>query len=161
MSQTPFSHFKQDLDIELEHIFLEAKFERWKHIERFLFPYFCYRTGYVTRQGKPDWEVARQSVPRSTLVNDLKDSVMLPLVPESSVVGEIKCLVRDDELSKETLTDILDRLLTYCLVTKAELAKMKQFGIEKAMPANWYQLTTKEPLFRLEFLGITLDRSPL
>ncbi|MGF1756240.1 hypothetical protein L4C33_21955 [Vibrio makurazakiensis] len=161
MPQTALSHFEQDLYIELEHIFLEAKFERWKHIERFLFPYFCYRTGYVTKQGKPDWEFARQSVPKSTSTNDPKELVMIPLVPESSVIGEIKCIVRDDELSKEALSDVLDKLLTYCLITKTELAKMKKLGVEKSMPAAWYQLAAKEPLDRLEFVGITLDHSPL
>ncbi|WP_047043001.1 hypothetical protein [Vibrio mexicanus] len=143
-----------DLDIEFEHLYLEAKYQRWSLVPRFLFSYFCFREGYVTTHGKPDWEKARASCRRSTDASISKQVDLIPLVPLDTLVGEIKCLERDDLLSKDTLRNCLDDLLDYVVISKQEWQKMKNLGLEDRMPVNWYQSKTKDRYARLKAIGI-------
>ncbi|WCP68291.1 hypothetical protein LYZ37_06105 [Vibrio tubiashii] len=133
-----------DLDIEFEHIYLEVKAERWTQIERFLFSYYCYREGFVTSKNKPDWETARATAPRSSNVQDIRDSALEPVVPPAVVIGEIKRYWRDGELTPNSLRRILDSLLHYATISKQELTQLKKAGLQNAMPACWYQSKERE-----------------
>ncbi|KOO16507.1 hypothetical protein AKJ18_04210 [Vibrio xuii] len=145
-----------DLELEFEHIYLEVKAQRWHQIERFLFSYYCYKHDYLSKQGKPDWELARQSVARSTRCKNLKESALEPVVPLSVVVGEIKRYWRDGELTPSNLRRLLDALLDYVLISKAELQALKKAGLQNAMPACWYQSQERIPTDRLTSVGIEI-----
>ncbi|EEX92042.1 hypothetical protein VIOR3934_01460 [Vibrio orientalis CIP 102891 = ATCC 33934] len=145
-----------NLELEFEHIYLEVKAERWHQIERFLFSYYCYKHDYVSKQGKPDWELARQSVARSTRCKSLKESALEPVVPLSVVIGEIKRYWRDGELTPSNLRRLLDGLIDYVLISKAELQALKKAGLQNAMPAYWYQQRTDSIYLRFQSVGIEL-----
>jgi len=145
-----------DLELEFEHIYLEVKAQRWHQVERFLFSYYCYKHDYLSKQGKPDWELARQSVARSTRCKNLKESALEPVVPLSVVVGEIKRYWRDGELTPSNLRRLLDALLDYVLISKAELQALKKAGLQNAMPACWYQSQERIPTDRLTSVGIEI-----
>lgn len=145
-----------DLELEFEHIYLEVKAQRWHQVERFLFNYYCYKHDYLSKQGKPDWELARQSVARSNLCKNLKESALEPVVPLSVVVGEIKRYWRDGELTPSNLRRLLDTLLDYVLISKAELQALKKAGLQNAMPACWYQTQERIPSERLTSVGIEI-----
>lgn len=149
-----------DLDLEFEHIYLEAKAERWHQIERFLFSYFCYREGYLSSKGNPDWEKARASSPRSLQVESLSQSDLEPVVPLEVVVGEIKRYVRDGELTPTTLKRVLDCLLHYKTISKAQKQALKKAGLQSAMPASWYQSEEKDPYLRFKLQGIIVQETP-
>ncbi len=148
-----------DLDIELEHIYLEAKWERWEQVERFLFPYFCFKNNFVTSQNKPDWELARSQCPRSENVTGLKDSQLICVIPEQSIIGEIKILERDGNLTKRVLKKLLDTRLAYCVVSKAELGEIKQQGLLSNMPREWYHGNREDLYARIDQAGITLRQA--
>ncbi|WP_394128530.1 hypothetical protein [Vibrio hepatarius] len=148
-----------DLELEFEHIYLEVKSERWHQVERFLFSYFCYKHDYVSKQGKPDWELARKRVTRSTSCTDLKESALEPVVPLSVVIGEIKRYWRDGELTPSNLRRLLDSLIDYVLISKAELQAIKKAGLQNAMPASWYQSEHKPLLARLSAVAIVIEIS--
>jgi len=150
-----------DQDIELEHIYLEVKAERWHHIERFLFSYYCYKCGYVTKGGKPDWEEARRSVTRSAKFTQLSDSVLEPVVPLEVIIGEVKRYWRDGELTPATLQRIIDCLLDYVVIAKQELRALKKAGLQNAMPASWFQSNEREPLARFNATGILIQEQPV
>lgn len=145
-----------DLELEFEHIYLEVKAQRWHQIERFLFSYYCYKHDYVSKQGKPDWELARQSVARSKRCTNRKESALEPVVPLSVVVGEIKRYWRDGELTPSNLRRLLDSLIDYVLISKAELQTLKKAGLQNAMPACWYQSQERIPTDRLTSVGIEI-----
>jgi len=147
-----------DLDIEFEHIYLEVKAERWGQLERFLFSYYCYREGFVTSKNKPDWETARAKAPRSTKVQDVRDSALESVVPLTVVTGEIKRYWRDGELTPNSLRRILDSLLHYATISKQELTELKKAGLQNAMPAGWYQSEEREALARLNEVKICLQQ---
>lgn len=146
-----------DLELEFEHIYLEVRAERWQQIERFLFSYFCFREGYTTKNGKPDWESARENVPRSIKVESLKYADLEPIVPLDVIVGEIKRYFRDGELTPSVLQRILDSLLNYIVITKQEKTALKTSGLLNTMPASWYQSESKIPYARFESVGINID----
>jgi len=128
-----------DLELEFEHIYLEVRAQRWQQIERFLLSYYCFKHDYTNKQGKPDWQIAREHSPRSTALVSLNDSALEPVVPLAVVVGEIKRYWRDGQLTPNTLKRLLDSLLHYVVITKAEQQKLKKAGLRNAMPASWYQ----------------------
>ena len=148
-----------DEHFELQHILLEIKAERWHAIERFLFPYYCYRHRLVSRQGKPDWNLAREQLPHSSKVTRSKQSVIEPLVPEPSVVGLLKGFWKDNEnITLEQLECLLATWLEYVVISKEELKALKQAGLEKSMPSEWYQ--TDQPTIgaRFDKVGIKISR---
>ncbi|NVD06485.1 hypothetical protein FCU94_06125 [Vibrio sp. JPW-9-11-11] len=146
-----------DLELEFEHIYLEVRAQRWQQIERFLLSYYCYKHGYTNKQGKPDWQLARQHSLRSTVLVSLNDSALEPVVPLKVIVGEIKRYWRDGVLTPSSLKRILDSLLHFVTLSKQELAALKQAGLSHSMPAHWYQSPRKSPLARFEQLAITLE----
>ena len=147
-----------DLDLELEHIFLEVRAERWHQIERFLFSYYCYRCGYVTKQDKPDWESARKHAPRSQGFESIASSALEPIVPLAVVIGELKRYWRDGDLTLPRIRRLLDSLLDYVVISKSELQALKKAGLQNAMPASWYQSEEKLPMARLNAINSTLNQ---
>lgn len=145
-----------DLELEFEHIYIEAKAERWPLIERFLFSYFCMREGYLSKQGKPDWELARSRSVRSTSVTHLKQSELEPIVPLAVIIGEIKRYQRDGELTPSVLQRILNSLLHYAVISKDEKSALSTAGLLNIMPADWYQSETKDMQSRFLKVGIQL-----
>lgn len=148
-----------DIELEFEHIYLEVRAQRWQQIERFLLSYYCYKHEYTNKQGKPDWQIAREHSPRSAALVSLNDSTLEPVVPLAVIVGEIKRYWRDGQLTPNTLKRLLDSLLSYVVITKTEQQKLKKAGLQNAMPASWYQSELREPFERLEKAGIVIQHS--
>lgn len=146
-----------DLELEFEHIYLEVRAERWQQIDRFLFSYFCFREGFVTKHGKPDWETARAKAPRSNQVQAIKQSALEPIVPLEVVVGEIKRYARDGLLTPTSLKRILDCLLHFVVITKQEQTTLKHAGLMNNMPSTWYQCENKNPYARFDSVGIKIS----
>ncbi|WP_299022016.1 hypothetical protein [uncultured Photobacterium sp.] len=129
-------------NLELQHIYLEAYAERYHFLRQFFESYYCYRHHLVTRSGKADWEqifehslrskAARPVGNRKLLVRELR-------LPLSVVTGKLKVLVRDDELSIDSLKQLLDEHLDYVILTRDELKKLKSAGLDERMPAEYYQ----------------------
>ncbi|HAS6382884.1 TPA: hypothetical protein RZA60_000064 [Vibrio vulnificus] len=148
-----------DTHLELQHILLEVKAERWHAIERFLFPYYCYQHQLLTRQGKPDWLLAREKLPRSSSVITTKQCVIEPLVPEQRIVGLLKAHWKDHEqISLLSLTSLFEQWLHYAVITKDEQASLKEAGLENAMPREWYHQEQPSVEARFEKVGIKINR---
>lgn len=138
-----------DLELEFEHIWLEASAERWTQLERFLFSYFCYREGHLTNHNKPSFDIARSRCARSDSVTTITQADLEPVVPLAVIIGEIKRYSRDGELTPTTLQRILNSLLDYVVITKQEKAELKKAGLLNAMPAPWYKSEERDPHSRL------------
>ncbi len=149
-----------DVEIELEHIWLEARAERWPQLERFLFSYFCFRHQYLTRHGKPDRRLAEKLCPCSENAELCTETVLEPLVPLDAVQGEIKRYQRDGKLTPSTLRRLLDSLLHYAVISRQQKQRLKDLGYSNSMPAIWYQKDEKSITCRFEAAGITLKLVP-
>ncbi|GAB2663054.1 hypothetical protein [Vibrio panuliri] len=146
-----------DIDIEFEHLMLEIHARRWSMVERFLFSYFCFRQGFLSKAGKPDWQTARDQSPQSVTLRSLKLAELEPVVPHQAIIGELKRYERDGELTRQTVQRILDSLLHYVVISKTEQRVLKLAGLADAMPPEWYQSGAKEPYARFKKLGIQFN----
>ncbi|MBA5762655.1 hypothetical protein H2O73_09905 [Vibrio sp. 404] len=145
-----------DTELEFEHLMLEISAQRWEMVERFLLSYFCFREGHVSKTGKPDWQIARERCPRSNSVTTTKHTELEPLVPLASIVGELKRHERDGELSRQSTQRIIDCLLHFAVISKAEKQCLKSLGLAESMPADWYRSLDKQPNARFIAANIVL-----
>nr|WP_321458648.1 hypothetical protein [uncultured Vibrio sp.] len=143
-----------DADIELQHIWLEVQAERWHNLPRFLFSYYCYKHNFVSKTNKPCWETARNHLPASSTIQDRKNSVIEPLVPEDAVVGLLKTQSKDGEMSFDAMTKTLETFLHYVVIAKQEQAKLRP-----NMPASWYQGNEKPLKARFDLTDISIQES--
>ncbi|MGP8304837.1 hypothetical protein [Vibrio sp. YIC-376] len=141
-----------DADIELQHIWLEVQTQRWHNISRFLFSYYCFKHNLVSKTNKPCWETARKELPASTTIQTRKDSVVEPLVPEEAIIGLLKTLSKDEEISFDAMVQTLEAFLHYVVISKQEKEKLKP-----NMPAIWYQEIEKPLKARFELAGISIS----
>ncbi|MGF1717313.1 hypothetical protein [Photobacterium chitinilyticum] len=128
--------------LELQHIYLEVYAERFHYLRPFFEGYYCYRHQLVTRQGKADWEqifdhgvrskAASQITNRKQLVRELR-------LPLAVLIGKLKVLVRDDELSLDAIQCLLDNNLEYTILTRDEFQRLKAAGMLDRMPAEYYR----------------------
>ncbi|NAX20476.1 hypothetical protein CAG65_04585 [Vibrio sp. V39_P1S14PM300] len=146
-----------DLDIELEHILLEIRAERWNQLDRFLFPYFCFREGYLTKQGKPDWEAARAQSPRSSKIMQVKHACLEPLLPNEALIGELKRHTRDGNLTLASLKRILATALQYAVISKEEKQALSSLGLADAMPPEWYRSAERTIHARFDAANIKIN----
>ncbi|HDM8184882.1 TPA: hypothetical protein P0E26_001574 [Vibrio harveyi] len=140
-----------DADIELQHLWLEVQAERWQNLSRFLFSYYCYKHNLVSKTNKVCWETARASLPCSNTITELKHAVIEPLIPEDTVVGLLKTISKDGDMSFEIMASTLDTFLRYVVISKQEKAQLKP-----NMPAGWYQQESKPLMARFEHAGIVI-----
>ena len=140
-----------DADIELQHLWLEVQAERWQNLSRFLFSYYCYKHDLVSQTNKVCWETARALLPCSKTITARKHAVIEPLIPEGTVVGLLKTISKDGDMSFEMMTSTLDTFLRYAVISKQEKAQLKP-----NMPASWYQQETKPLMARFELAGIVI-----
>lgn len=134
-------------NLELQHIYLEAYSERYFSLGQYFEAYYCYRHNLVTRQGKPDWQqlfaFAKASV-QAKACSTRKETIKELVLPVSVMTGKLKALVRDDELSVETIGKLLDEQLDYVILSRSELKKICLLGYENRMPASFYQRGSTE-----------------
>ncbi|MHA2799920.1 hypothetical protein [Vibrio harveyi] len=140
-----------DADIELQHLWLEVQAERWQNLSRFLFSYYCYKHNLVSKTNKVCWETARASLPCSKTITERKHAVIKPLIPEDTVVGLLKTISKDGDMSFEMMASTLDTFLRYVVISKQEKNQLKP-----NMPASWYQQESKPLMARFELAGIVI-----
>ncbi|MGI9918385.1 hypothetical protein [Vibrio owensii] len=140
-----------DADIELQHLWLEVQAERWQNLSRFLFSYYCYKHNLVSKTNKVCWGTARASLPCSNTITERKHAVIEPLIPEDTVVGLLKTISKDSDMSFEMMATTLDTFLRYVVISKQEKAQLKP-----NMPASWYQQESKPLMARFELAGIVI-----
>ena len=149
-------------DLELQHIYLEVYAERYHHLKSFIEAYYCFTHGAVTKNDKPDWEAIFDTGIRTTQSQGVVDRKLLVrdmLVPFSVLVGMMKTMVRDDDLTIEGLRQLLDEKLKYVVLTRIEHSILDKQGLKDAMPASFYQTNShyyQRNTARYDVAGITL-----
>lgn len=129
-------------NLELQHIYLEVYAERFHYLRQYFEGYYCYRHQLVTRQGKADWEQIFDYSVRSMAASQIKNRKQLVRelrLPLAVLTGKLKALVRDDELSLESIKRLLDSHLDYIILTREEFQQLKAAGFHDRMPADYYQ----------------------
>ncbi|KLV05434.1 hypothetical protein ABT56_12035 [Photobacterium aquae] len=155
--------------IELQHIYLEVYAERFHSLRQYFEAYYCYQHGLVTRHNKPDWRQIFSYAPCSVAVcklsavskkEPLKHLVRELYLPLGVIEGQLKALVRDDRLTVERIGEILDRALSYVVITRDEWQCLKSKGLDSVMPREYYKADNEQyqnPQYRFESCGIVFE----
>ncbi|PFG56059.1 hypothetical protein ATG66_2384 [Vibrio sp. ES.051] len=140
-----------DADIELQHIWLEVQAQRWQNLSRFLFSYFCYQHNLVSKTNKACWETARAKLPTSKSIKARKNAVIEPLIAEETIVGLLKTMSKNGEMSFGAMQATINEFLHYVVISKQEKNQLKL-----NMPASWYQQQHKPIMARFAQAGIVI-----
>ncbi|MGR5352520.1 hypothetical protein ACPV40_07200 [Vibrio alfacsensis] len=139
-------------DIELQHIWLEVQAQRWQSLSRFFLSYYCYTNNIVSKTNKVCWEIARATLPASTSIKTRNNTIIEPLVPEETIVGLLKAISKDGDMTFDAMTETLNAFLHYVVISKKEKTQLRQ-----SMPTNWYQQQNKPVMMRFEQAGIVIQ----
>ncbi|MEC6823694.1 hypothetical protein VXS02_09655 [Photobacterium piscicola] len=151
-----------NVNLELQHIYLEVYSERYSHLRTFLESYYCYQHGLVTKQGKPDWIQIFNIGKRTVAAHHIQERKLLVremIMPLSVLTGYLKTLVRDDEATIDNIKTIIDEHLEYVIMTREEYNTLVDAGLKESMPAGYYQASEASYRCinaRFDVVGITL-----
>lgn len=129
-------------NLELQHIYLEAYSERYHSLRQYFESYYCYRHNLITRQGKPDWEQIFTIAPHSQEAQSCanrKQTVRELTLPLVVLIGKLKVLVRDEQLTLTAIQALLDAELEYVILSRPQWQRLKKEGLLERMPAEFYQ----------------------
>ncbi|HIF9219895.1 TPA: hypothetical protein ACX6QD_001377 [Photobacterium damselae] len=150
-----------NMQLELQHIYLEVYNERFHNLKEYCEAYYCYKHNLVTRHGKPDWLGIFTTANYSLKAQQCSDRKLLSRdlwLPMTVIIGQLKALVRDDQATIANIQDLLDAQLDYVIVTREEYKRLVNKGLDKSMPKAYYQVGHSDHLnamARFEIVGIT------
>ncbi len=155
----------EQADIELKHIQLELVHGRTNHMRHFVDQYYCFKKGYLNRNGGANWEAvvwdgvvstaARATANRKLVVKEH----VVPLRVITSVLVEAK---EAGHTSLSAIAEILERLTHFGTITKEEDKRLRDAGLNQAMPHGFLEeghVNYGDILSRYREVGIELERS--
>jgi len=132
------------LDLELEHIYLEIKQQRGHHLRHFVDRYFCYKHGYINKNGIAKWDDIfwNEWVSIEALNHTDKKLVTKEHVVPLKVITK-KLLDIGSNCTKEEITSILDKYLVFATITKEEDKRIRSIGLNSKMAEGFYKQNHK------------------
>tara|TARA_B110000285_G_C14701444_1_gene413622 strand:+ start:130 stop:594 length:465 start_codon:yes stop_codon:yes gene_type:complete len=127
-------------EVELKHIQLELNNERSQHLRHFVDQYFCYKNGYVNKNGKPKWDLIfwKEWVSEEAEKVSHKDLVVKEhIVPLKVITDKLKEL--DSNCTIEQIKSIIDEFLHFATITKEEDKRLSSLGFKQKMPNEFYE----------------------
>ena len=151
--------------MELRHIQfeLENRRDRPRHMRHFVDQYYCYKKGYVTKTGSPNWDMIFfnenefLSADARVLFNsevkvtaELKKQVRKEhVIPLNIIIRELVKNYENGKKSVEDIASIIDELLIFATITKAEDSKLRENNLNASMPEGYYN--PGDPLYMDRF----------
>lgn len=159
--------------LELQHIQLEIRHDRYQHLRHFVDQYYCYCRHIVKRTGRADWEgvvwkgivsvAARSESARKRVVKE-------HVVPLKVITTKLQDLAESGKTSLEDIAKVLKDLTHFGTITKEEDAKLRKAGVNRSMPDGYFQkghpyhndilARYKEARISLEPVGFDLMAEP-
>lgn len=140
MTSRPGIDALRNANIELEHIQLELKYNRFHHLRAFVDQYYCYCKGHVTKSGKAKWSDILWSGNTSKLASKTRDPkavVKEHVIPLNVITDKLKTLARDNKTSKFDIKNVLDKYIIFATITKEEDALLREAKLTSTMPDDW------------------------
>jgi len=128
------------LEIELEHITLEIKHQRGHHLRHFVDRYFCYKNGYINKNGIAKWDDIFWKEWVSIEANKTRDKKKVTkehVVPLKVVTT--KLLLLGKKATEEQIVQTLDKHLIFATITKEEDKILRDLGLNSKMPKGFYE----------------------
>ena len=161
MKNLDFIHYA---DLEIDHIYLELKNGRSNHMRHFIDQYFCYKKGYVRSSGSANWERITWSEyvsNKAQKINDRKLVVKEHVVPLKRITLELIKLSKNQNFSREDISDCLDTLVIFATITKEEDQLLRIAKLSRSMPNEYDDKTShlyKDQFARYKKIGIKVSK---
>lgn len=134
----------KDAEIELKHILLELHNNRSQHLRHFVDQYFCYKNGYVNKNGKAKWDLIFWKEYVSSNAEKLTDKKLIikeHVVPLKVISEKLKEL--GPECSIEEVENLIDKYLHFATITKEEDMLLREFGLNHKMPDDFFDVNSE------------------
>ncbi|OIO73381.1 MAG: hypothetical protein AUJ57_04390 [Zetaproteobacteria bacterium CG1_02_53_45] len=141
MKGEPIPPAKQ-AEIELKHIQLELVHGRTNHMRHFVDQYYCFKNVYLNRNGGARWEAVVWGGVVSTAARALanrKQVVKEHVVPLRVITSELVAAKEAGHTSLSAIAEILDRLTHFGTITKEEDKRLRDAGLNQAMPHGFFE----------------------
>lgn len=146
--------------IELEHIQLEHRHDRYCHLRSFIDQWYCHKHGYVSKNGRAAWgKIAfSEMVSEGAVGKSLKEVVHKEhVIPLKIVTEKIKSLPK--EASLQDIERVLDESVLYATISHEEDALLRKAKLNHEMPNEYYNpedVLYMDPMARYKKLGIKI-----
>ena len=163
--------------IELKHIHLELQNNRTKHLRHFVDQYYCYKHGFVNRNGGAKWEALVWKGVVSVEARKLKDEIHEKVKSDKLALEEVRKKVVKEHVVPlkvitsflEGLTDtsigsivvVLDKYTLFGTITKDEDKELRKAGLNSKMPTDdeGNEWDGNDLLARYNSVGIALEKN--
>jgi hypothetical protein len=163
--------------IELKHIQLELQNNRTQHLRSFVDQYYCYKHGFVNRNGGAKWEALVWKGVVSVEARKLKDEISTKVKSDKLALEEVRKKVVKEHVVPlkvitnllEGLTDtstgsiaaVLDEYILFGTITKDEDKKLRKAGLNSKMPTDdeGNEWDGNDRLARYRAVGIALEKT--
>lgn len=126
--------------VEIEHLKLELQNGRTQHFRSFIDQYYCYKNGYVNRNGKAKWNDLFWKEFVSEEANKTTDKKLVTkehVVPLKVITSKLQCIPRED-ITIDTIRKVLDKYIVFATITKAEDKLLRDEKLNSKMPDEYY-----------------------
>lgn len=151
-------------EIELRHIQLELQNGRSQHLRHFIDQYFCYKEGYVSRNGRSKWSLMYKQEWVSINAEEIDDKKLLvekeDIVPLKLITKKLKALGTDCTIKQ--IRVLIDKYLYFATITKEEDAILSKHGLRQKMPDEFFEEKSElyEDVFaRYKKVGILVKKA--
>jgi len=138
----------ENTQIELRHIQLELENGRFQHFRSFVDQYYCYKHGYINRNGKAKWsdlfwkEIVSKNAQKT---NDKKKVIKEHVIPLRVITDKLAQLAKDGTPSIPAIQEVLDKYTIFATITKDEDQRLRDAKLNSKMPNAFYD--EKDPLY--------------
>ena len=126
-------------ELELKHIQLELQNNRTQHLRHFIDQYFCYKYGYVSKNGKAKWDLIYWKEWVSVGAAEIRDKnqvIKEHVVPLKFITEQLKKL--SSSCSILEIKKVLDQFLVFATITKDEDLVLRKMGLSQKMPEEYF-----------------------
>lgn len=133
-----------DAEIELKHVLLELHNNRSQHLRHFIDQYYCYKKGYVNKNGKAKWDLIFWKEFVSSEAEKLTNKRLVikeHVIPLKVITEKLKEL--GSNCSLEEVKNIIDKYLHFATISKKEDMILRESGLNHKMPDDFFDVNSE------------------
>lgn len=133
-----------DAEIELKHVLLELHNNRSQHLRHFIDQYYCYKKGYVNKNGKAKWDLIFWKEFVSSEAEKLTNKRLVikeHVIPLKVITDKLKEL--GSNCSSEEVKNIIDKYLHFATISKKEDMILRESGLNHKMPDDFFDVNSE------------------
>jgi hypothetical protein len=153
---------ERNAKVELEHILLELKNGRTQHMRSFIDQYYCFKNGFINKNGGAAWskinwnrsvsvkaallkdeyekKIMQSPNDKAILIKTLNSNITRDhVIPIKFIANELAFKFKENpKLELDEIAQILDERLFFATILKEENEKITRAGLRDKMPKAFF-----------------------